>query len=233
MNTVKFYRVGGCVRDSLMGFWSNDIDYSVEANSFDEMRAAVIERCGGNPDCIKVEKAEFVTIRAVHPVEGGLDFVLCRKDGAYSDGRRPDSVEIGTLLDDLSRRDFTCNAIAQDDEGNLIDPFGGQMDIQLNVLNCVGSVNRLREDSLRMIRALRFHITKNFALSPEIKEFLYDEENAKLLHNISQERIREELNKCFAHNTLRTINMLDRFNEIKNAILASGKLSLEATMKKR
>src|SRR6478735_1674813 len=159
---AKFYQVGGCVRDSLLGVESKDIDFSVEAPSYEAMREAVIERCGGNPESIKVDKPEFATIRAIDPKLGGVDFVLCRKDGAYSDGRRPDSVEMGTLLDDLARRDFTVNAIARADDGSLIDPFNGQADLKLRLLRCVGGVDRLREDSLRMLRAFRFAITKGF-----------------------------------------------------------------------
>ncbi len=226
---AKFYQVGGCVRDALLGVVSKDIDFSVEADSYDAMREAVIERCGGNPDSIKVDKPEFATIRAVDPVLGGVDFVLCRKDGAYSDGRRPDSVEMGTLLDDLSRRDFTVNAIAKADDGSLIDPFNGQADLKLRLLRCVGGVERLREDSLRMLRAFRFAITKGFALSMDVARFLKDDGNAKLLDNISIERIREELLKCFTKDTLQTLVWLEEFKAIKRAIF-SRNLSLIPTI---
>lgn len=211
---AKFYQVGGCVRDRLLGIQSKDIDFSVEAASYDAMREAVIAR-----GCeVKVDKPEFVTIRAVHPELGGVDFVLCRKDGTYeNDGRRPDFVEIGTLSDDLARRDFTVNAMAEAEDGSLIDPHGGQIDLAARVLRCVGDTDkRLREDSLRMLRAIRFAITKGFHLSCEIKHFLHG--YARLLDNISIERIREELLKCFEKDTLLTLQYLEDFKEIRREI---------------
>jgi len=231
---IKFYQVGGCVRDQLMGLKSKDIDYCVEAPSFEDMREAVINRgCD-----IKVEKPEYVTIRAIDPILGGVDFVLCRKEGKYSDGRRPDSVTVGTLMDDLSRRDFTCNAIAKDDEGNIHDPFAGLQAIEEKILICVGSVERLREDSLRMIRAIRFAITKGFLLHPSIIEFLSDEGNVKLLRNVSPQRITEELNRCFAFDPYETISV---FQSLNNHLLKelfclhhdhqSCRIRLEATLK--
>lgn len=231
---AKFYQVGGCVRDLLMGLKSKDIDFSVEADSYDAMRSAIVERCGGNPDAIKVETPQHFTIRAVCPKLGGVDFVLCRKEGAYSDGRRPDSVERGTLFDDLSRRDFTMNAIAMADNGELIDPFNGVDAIQRRVIQCVGDTEkRLTEDSLRMLRAIRFSITKRFSLGGEVEAFLSKGSNAILLRNISAQRIREELNKCFSHDTAQTLNVLGRYVPIRDEIFVCSGITLDATLKKR
>lgn len=235
--SVNFYQVGGCVRDALLGVQSKDIDFSVEAPSYDAMKRAVVIRCGGNPDnaesiksIIKVEKPEFVTIRAIDPKLGGVDFVLCRKDGEYSDGRRPDNVEMGTLLDDLSRRDFTVNAIARRDDGTLFDPFHGQSDLQTRVLRCVGDTKkRMTEDALRMLRAIRFSITKNLAMSDELHAFLRWPDNAKLLKSVSIERVREELLKCFEFNTLQTLLTLDDYFFIRDAIF-SRNLKLTPTI---
>jgi tRNA nucleotidyltransferase (CCA-adding enzyme) len=228
MNEVNFYKVGGCVRDEILGLKSKDIDFAVEAANYDAMKAAIQER-GGE---IFLETPQHFTIRAKVPNLGAADFVLARKDGAYSDGRRPDSVEAGTLLDDLARRDFTMNAIAQNEKGELIDPFGGQDALRRRSIEVVGSVDRLREDSLRMLRAIRFAVTKDFFLSPEIESFLQDSENAALLNNVSTERIREEMNKAFAANTLLTLWFLERFPNIRGFVFSRG-LSLEATLKQR
>lgn len=227
--TVRFYQVGGCVRDSLLGIPSKDIDYSVEASSYEEMRSAIVSRLGES--AIKVEKPEFVTIRAVDPKLGGVDFVLCRKEGSYSDGRRPDNVEVGTLYDDLARRDFTVNAMARGDDGELIDPFGGCLDTAIGKIRCVGGVERLCEDSLRMIRAIRFHIVKGFWFDEEIEMFLQTPSNANLLENISIERIREELLKCFKHNTYNTLRVLHSYRHIQRVIFATMGLKLEPTLK--
>lgn len=237
---AKFYQVGGCVRDALLGVKSKDIDFSVEAESYEAMRAAIVERCGGSlndpEDCklggriIKVEKPEFATIRAVDPVLGGVDFVLCRKDGTYSDGRRPDSVEMGTLLDDLSRRDFTVNAIARADDGLLVDPFHGQRDLSNNILRCVGDTERrMTEDALRILRAIRFSITKGFAFDLKLDEFLSRKSSARLLACVSIERVREELLKCFDADTYLTLTVLENYRHIREVIF-SRNLKLTPTI---
>lgn len=123
---VKFYQVGGSVRDKIMGIKPHDIDFAIGAESFGAMREAILAR-GGK---IFLEMEKFFTIRANLPELGSADFVLTRKDGSYSDGRRPDGVTVGTILDDLARRDFTMNAIAINVEtGDILDPFDGTGDI--------------------------------------------------------------------------------------------------------
>ncbi len=225
----RFYKVGGYVRDALLGLKSKDIDFAVEAASYAAMRQAVVERVGGE-NRIKVEKPEFVTIRAIDPDFGGVDFVLCRKEGDYSDGRRPDTVMAGTLADDLARRDFTVNAMAFGDDGKLIDPFGGQNDLNLKILRCVGNTEvRMAEDSLRMLRAIRFSITKSMVMSIELNEFLLNSGNALLLKNVSIERVREELKKCFDFDTLKTLQVLEKYKDIRNFVFGRN-LRLEPTI---
>lgn len=205
--TVKIWEVGGHVRDSLLGIQSKDIDMAVEASGWKEMREFVI----ANTQKIFLEKPEFLTIRAMGNDGLPKDFVLCRKDGAYSDGRRPDSVEPGNILDDLSRRDFTINAIARDPEtGKLFDPFDGASDLSAGIIRCVGKTEeRFEEDALRILRAIRFAVTKGFILDHEIADgILQNPEWAAKLAAVSPERIREEMLKCFRHSTTRTLWML-------------------------
>ncbi len=227
MKEARFFEVGGCVRDRLMGLAPKDIDYSVEAESFEAMRQAILARGG---EIFPIPNSEaFLTIRAKVPQMGGAcDFVLCRKDGTYNkDGRRPDFVEVGTLADDLARRDFTVNAMAINEEGELIDLYRGQEDLAKRLLRCVGlTEKRMKEDSLRMLRALRFSLIKGFTLAPELEAFLLNDNNVELLNNISIERIREELYKCFEFNTLETLQMLEKFWRIRNHIF-SRNLSLK------
>lgn len=228
MKPTKMYLVGGCVRDEFLGIKSKDIDFSVEAPSYEAMCDAIRARgCD-----IKVEKPEFATVRAVHPVHGGVDFVLCRKDAKYSDGRRPDSVEAGTLLDDLSRRDFTVNAIARDeDSGEIHDPFGGREDLKWKLLRCVGDTEkRMSEDSLRCLRAVRFHITKGFNFCDELAGFLKRKSTADSLACVSIERIREELLKCFQKDTCYTLLTLQAFPHIRDHVF-SRNLVLTPTIK--
>jgi tRNA nucleotidyltransferase (CCA-adding enzyme) len=159
----KTYLVGGAVRDEILGRPNKDLDFVMLAPSFNDMRDALLaDGCK-----IFVEKPEYLTIRANHPKLGAVDFACARKDGNYSDGRRPDSTEITTdLVADLSRRDFTCNALAKDvDTGEIIDPFNGRRDIQDKMLVAVGNpITRITEDKLRAFRALRFSVTRSFIM---------------------------------------------------------------------
>ena len=159
---MKMYEVGGCVRDEILGIPSKDIDFSVVLDEADMHTHA--RRDGGeiNPFDLMVvklqemgfkiflETPEHLTVRAQFPRgrtyndrghdygTNTADFVLARKEGTYTDGRRPDKVEPGTLMDDLRRRDFTMNAIAKDSDGTLIDPCNGQRDIDLRVIRAFG-----------------------------------------------------------------------------------------------
>jgi tRNA nucleotidyltransferase (CCA-adding enzyme) len=199
MEPIKIYKVGGCIRDSILGKQPKDIDYAVEASSFDTMRNYLLE----NGATIYLEKPEYLTIRAKYN-KTDADFVLCRKDGIYKDGRRPESTEMGTIYDDLTRRDFRMNAISQDIvTGEFYDPFNGIQDIKDKVIRCVGSIDRLSEDYLRMLRAIRFSITLGFTMDSEIYVHIHD--NWELLKEIAIERIVDEMNKAFNHSVHNTI----------------------------
>jgi len=226
---TKFYEVGGCVRDAIIGVESKDIDYAVEADSFDTMRTAIEDRGGS----IFMEQPEYFTIRAKVPDLGCADFVLCRKDGGYRDGRHPDSVKVGSLHDDLSRRDFTMNAIAKDEDGNLIDPFGGIGSIEVGIIRCVGNAqSRMDEDQLRLLRAVRFSVTKQMGLDKDIQRCLNSLDlTLRLKDSVSVERIREELNKSFMFDTPRTLEVLEKFPLLRDAVFSSGAIRLQPTMK--
>ncbi len=220
---MKKFEVGGCVRDSLMGRRSNDVDYVVEAPSFDAMREGIVAEGA----TIFVESPQFNTIRARIGRET-FDFVLARKDGQYKDGRRPESVEAGTLMDDLARRDFTINAIARDEDGTLIDPFGGIADIQARVIRCVGNADeRFREDGLRILRAVRFAVTLGFAIDSKTLDAM--KYNRSMIHRVSVERIREEMEKAFQADTVAAFRWLERIGA--SDIIFSRGLRASATMK--
>lgn len=216
MSKVNVYLVGGAVRDRLMGNRPKDLDYSVEAESYEAMKEYILSSGGS----IFLETPEFFTVRAKMPVLGAADFVLCRKDGQYKDGRHPENVQVGTIFDDLARRDFTMNAIAQNVEtGEYLDPHNGQADIAAGRIVCVGNtLDRFNEDALRILRAIRFAITKGFEISKEIADvldYIVAIENSELrqkLENVSSERIREELHKCFKFDTERTMITIFRYN---------------------
>ena len=227
--TIQIYKVGGAVRDEFLGVKSKDIDFAVEAPSYEAMRDYIAKR-----GKIFLEKPEFFTIRA--KLDGlDADFVLCRKEHGYTDGRRPDLVTAGDIYDDLSRRDFTVNAIAiRTSDGVVFDPHSGVRDIAKRNIRCVGRAeDRFSEDSLRMIRAVRFAITKSFALDVEIQSALDNKGLLDKMANVSKERIREELNRCFKFNTLSTLHMFETFPRLRDVVFSDDTLWLEATNKDR
>lgn len=232
INKMKFYKVGGSVRDDIMRQMgknvpvSHDIDYAVEASSYESMRDYI----SGNGR-IYQERPEFYTIRAKMPEYGDCDFVLCRKEEGYSDGRHPDFVTPGTIYDDLSRRDFTMNAIAIDEKGQIYDPYDGQGAIRDNTIRCVGvTKNRMEEDGLRMLRAIRFAVTKDMIINGPINSFLLNVDNFSLLNSVSVDRIREEMNKMFEVSTYESFVLMKRYHELFEWIFTLG-IRLEASQK--
>lgn len=206
------YEVGGCVRDDLLGIPSKDIDYCAEAPSFDALREWLVE--GGFE--IFVDMPEYLTLRARFPRDGGwehsgktADFVMARIDGEYTDGRRPDVVTPGTILDDLARRDFTVNAMARTASGVLLDPHNGQRDLATRTLRAVGNpMLRLAEDPLRALRAVRFAVTKGFTIESNLGFALSTVTMADLVSTVVVERRREELHKAFLFDTVKTLALL-------------------------
>lgn len=205
---IRIFDVGGFIRDELLGKFSKDRDSAVviegaEGLSVDQGFAIMRDHLVGEGFTIFVETPEHATIRAHSPIKGELpaDFVLARKDGPYSDGRRPDWVAVGTLADDLDRRDFTVNALAREvGSDHIIDRHNGIADLRAGVLRFVGDPSdRIREDALRVMRAIRFSVTKGFTFAPETLEALRDPSVPALLAAISEERRADELRTMFAH----------------------------------
>jgi tRNA nucleotidyltransferase/poly(A) polymerase len=207
MSLRKFYLAGGAVRDQLLGIDSKDFDFVVLVNSFEEMREEIIKNGGTT----FLESPQYLTIRGKLPGYGAADFALPRKDGEYSDGRRPDSTEIAqTLYEDSCRRDATVNAMFKNLEtGEIIDYHYGQDDLKMRIIRAVGEPEeRIREDSLRLLRYFRFSIVKKFSMECNLYNcFLYSELTS-LLRNVSPERIREEIYKCFKHDMHETVTRL-------------------------
>ncbi len=236
MSDIQFYEVGGAVRDRMLGLQSKDIDFAVEAESFKHMEDQLKLR-GFK---IFLSTPEFLTIRAqVPPTESekfrGIktaDFVLCRKDSPGSDGRRPDYVEPGTIYDDLARRDFTVNAMAMTAAGQILDPHGGKQDLEAGILRFVGDpMKRIAEDGLRVMRAFRFAVTKGFAIHWQTQDALRSELAVSMLGRVSVERIREELERMLAHDTIYTVQILANLSDGHRKAIFRDRLRLSATMK--
>ena len=120
-------------------------------------------------------------------------------------------MEPGTLEDDLRRRDFTINAMAQNDEGEILDPFFGKVDLYDGIIRTVGDpYERFSEDRLRILRALRFSITLGFRIESRTNSAILDiAETVDPLRGVSEERIREELGKMFAVDSIAAFRLLD------------------------
>lgn len=178
--------VGGCVRDRFLGREPQDWDVTTSARPEQTMalfgaRALPTGlRHGTVTVCCGAERVEVTTFR---------------RDGAYRDHRRPETVTFtDSLTEDLRRRDFTVNAMAMDRQGAVRDPFGGREDLANGVLRCVGAAEeRLREDALRILRGLRFSAC--LGLVPEAETAAAMHRCAPLLRDIAPERIWEELRR--------------------------------------
>ena len=244
---MQMYEVGGCVRDGILGIPSKDIDFSVVLTPAEQVHISnngldpfkfMVHELMAKQFHIFVETPEFLTVigrfPSDHPVFPSMaaDFVLARQDGTYGDGRRPDVVVPGTLMDDLARRDFTMNAIAKDADGNLIDPFGGQEDIERRLIRAVGDARQriVVEDALRGLRAIRFSITKGFDIGISVWEVLDSDEFRLALRSISTERIQGELDKAFRVNTPATIRLLTQLRLV-DTIFGRDRLHLVTSMK--
>lgn len=177
--------MGGCVRDALLGRPVHDYDLTVNVPP-DSTKAAF----AGYPVIETGLKHGTVTV----VLEGhNVEITSFRTEGAYSDLRRPDSVRFTpSLAEDLSRRDFTVNAMAYSPASGLTDLFGGQADLKAKLLRCVGEPDRrFNEDALRILRALRFAAVLGFAVeSATARSLLKNKEN---LSAVSAERIFAEL----------------------------------------
>jgi len=177
--------VGGCVRDSILGKKPEDWDIATSARP--EETEALFEKTVSTG-------ARHGTVSVI--IEGrSYEVTTFRIDGRYLDSRHPDRVEFtSSLVGDLSRRDFTMNAVAYHPAKGFIDPFDGLGDIKRRVIRAVGdAAERFREDALRMLRAVRFSAQLDFSIEEKATEAM--KKNSRLIQNISAERIRDELTK--------------------------------------
>ncbi|MCW1915893.1 CCA tRNA nucleotidyltransferase [Luteolibacter sp. GHJ8] len=179
------YFAGGCVRDGLRGKEPKDYDIATSATP-----AQVTKLFPGSNEV----GAHFgVVIAKQHGTT--VEIATFRTDGSYKDGRRPDTVTFSTPEEDAQRRDFTINGLFEDpDSGEVIDFVGGQADLAAGVLRAIGNpADRFAEDSLRLLRAVRFATTLGFEIEPGTWQAMKD--HAAGLLRISPERIRDEFSR--------------------------------------
>ena len=184
------YVVGGCVRDSLLGLTPHDWDLCTSALPQQGMELFGEEKCiptGLQHGTVTVKQG------------GGLyEITTFRTEGAYTDGRHPDEVHfVPDVREDLARRDFTINAMAYNEKEGLVDPFGGQADLQSGILRAVGVPHqRFTEDALRILRLYRFAARFGFSIDPPTAQAA--QELCAHLDCVSVERIEEELAKLLS-----------------------------------
>jgi len=207
------YVVGGCVRDLIMGQKPKDWDITTNARP-EQIRKLFpknfYENKFGTVTVLTSSKDE--TLKAI-------EITPFRLEGKYSDKRHPDEIKWAKKLDeDLSRRDFTINALALTKDKKIVDYFEGQKDLKNKIIRTVGKAEeRFNEDALRMLRAVRFACTLGFEI--EEKTFKAIQKNADLIQMISNERIKDELIKIFTSNkSAQGIDLLKQINLLKYII---------------
>ena len=210
-NGFEAYIVGGYVRDKLLGIESFDIDITTNAKPDNLLKMF---------DNINIsnEYGSFVVLYNNYKYE----ITTYRKDLSYDDFRRPNSIEyVDTLYEDLLRRDFSINTLCMDKNQNIIDLLGAMDDINNKLIRCVGNPKvKLKEDSLRILRAIRFASTLDFSIESSLYSELKNSSN--LLLHLSYDRKKEELNKIFqSHNLNYGIDLI-------NKLEFSKKLEIEA-----
>lgn len=208
-NGYEIFLVGGFVRDSIMGKNADDADFATNASPeemlsvFKDFRTLTTGLKHGT-----------ITVIIDHKP---FEITTYRTEKGYSDCRHPDEVSFTEKIeDDLSRRDFTVNSIAYNPSVGYVDPFGGREDIERKIIRCVGEPKkRFSEDSLRILRALRFASVLGFEIDSETEKAM--SECKDLLNHISKERVFTEISKMLCGKNIKEI--LIKYSEILAVVL--------------
>ncbi|MDZ5255327.1 CCA tRNA nucleotidyltransferase [Clostridium sp. LIBA-8841] len=215
-NNFEAFIVGGCVRDSLLN--KHPQDYDITTNALPEKIEELFDKT--IPTGIKHGTVTVLIDKTPYEI------TTYRVDGEYLDNRKPKDVKfVSNIEEDLSRRDFTINAMAYSPYLGFKDYFDGKGDLKKRLIKCVGDPDkRFSEDALRMLRAIRFSCQLNFKIEKETAESI--KRNFKLIKNISMERIQSEFTKIILSNNpdrglmlLRKLGFADllikEFNDLK------------------
>ena len=228
-NGYEAYVVGGYVREYLLKIKTYDIDITTSAKPkevlelFKDLDVKIYDY--GNVS-FNIDKYKF-------------DITTYRKDIKYKDNRKPEEiVYISSLEEDLKRRDFTINTICMDKDQNIIDHYDGIKDLKRRIIRSISDPDKkVKEDSLRILRAVRFATTYKFKIEKELREAILN--NKDLLKNISFERKKEELNKIFCSKykkygikLLKSLKLDEALNltSIDNAYLNKDLIGIWATI---
>lgn len=215
------YLVGGCVRDMLMGKAPNDYDITTSARP-DEV-IALFKRTVSTGE-------RFGTVTVLYG-KGKAEVTTYRSEGDYSDSRRPDGVSfVSDLKEDLSRRDFTVNAMVMDMSGNIVDLFGGREDIDSRILRTVGdSEKRFSEDALRMMRAVRFSAQLGFEINNDALNAI--KKLAVKCEALSTERVRAELYKTLMSDSPDKVSLFIQYGMLSKYTESGKKCDFSALIR--
>lgn len=206
-NGYEGYMVGGCVRDLLLK--KNPNDYDITTNAKPDVVASLFDK-------VILTGVKHGTVTVILN-DNQYEVTTYRQDGDYKDNRRPQNVSfVNDIKEDLSRRDFTINAMAYNEENGLVDYFNGINDLDNKIIRTVGDpIKRFNEDSLRMLRAIRFSVQLNFKIDDSVMEaIIFLSEN---IESISRERIRDEFNKILIKDP-KGLDILHKCNLLKYII---------------
>src|SRR6516162_9901039 len=216
------YLAGGCVRDMLLGSEPTDYDVTTDATPHEVMRIfpetyAVGAQFGVVLVPMPKEGREFDPAGPPHPIE----VATFRSDGLYSDGRHPDKVQYSkSPEEDVQRRDFTINGLLMDplDGDRVLDFVGGRADLAAGIVRAIGDPERrFQEDKLRMLRAVRFAARFGYTIDPATLEAI--QKLAPGIHQVSRERVRDELTKMLTEGHARSsFELLDQLGLLKEVL---------------
>src|SRR5271169_752314 len=216
------YLAGGCVRDMLLGNEPMDYDVTTDATPNDVMRIfpetyAVGAQFGVVLIPVPKEGCESAAGGSQHPIE----VATFRSDGIYSDGRHPDQVQYSKSPEaDVQRRDFTINGLLMDplDGDRVLDFVGGRADLAAGIVRAIGDPERrFLEDKLRMLRAVRFAARFGYTIDPPT--FAAIQQLAPMIHQVSRERVRDELTKMLTEgHARRAFELLDESGLLREAL---------------
>ena len=202
-NGFKLYLVGGTVRDFLLGIPLSDMDAVSDATP-EEMKAFLLDAD------YTFERYGSVTVKTDKKVK--FDITTMREETSYLDARHPSKISfIKDLSVDVKRRDFTINGLYLDSELKVIDYVDGQKDLKERVLRMIGNPDkRLKEDPLRIIRAIRFAVDYNLSLDKDLEAAIIN--NAKELKRLNSEKIKQDLAKCKNANRSIVLQYLEKYH---------------------
>jgi len=216
------YLAGGCVRDMLLGSEPTDYDVTTDATPNDVMRIfpetyAVGAQFGVVLVPVPKDGREFEPAPPPHPIE----VATFRSDGIYGDGRHPDQVQYSkSPEEDVQRRDFTINGLLMDplDNDRVLDFVAGRADLSAGIIRAIGDPERrFREDKLRMLRAVRFATRFGYTIDPPTSAAI--QKLAPMIHQVSRERVRDELTKMLTEGHARpAFELLDQSGLLKEVL---------------